>query len=75
VVVKSDFKVFLRGPIKLMRRRDWKMTEISALIVDDSSVMRKIVERALRQAGVAFAKVFEASNGVEWMFCVSIRLS
>lgn len=41
------------------------MTEISALIVDDSSVMRKIVERALRQAGVAFAKVFEASNGVE----------
>ena len=41
------------------------MTEISALIVDDSSVMRKIVERALRQAGVEFAKVFEASNGVE----------
>ena len=51
------------------------MTGISALIVDDSSVMRKIVERALGQAGVAFAKVFEASNGVEWMFCVSIRLS
>jgi two-component system chemotaxis response regulator CheY len=41
------------------------MIEISALIVDDSSVMRKIVERALRQAGVEFAKVFEASNGVE----------
>lgn len=41
------------------------MSEISALIVDDSSVMRKIVERALRQAGVAFAKVHEASNGVE----------
>lgn len=41
------------------------MSEISALIVDDSSVMRKIVERALRQAGVAFAKVFEAANGVE----------
>ncbi len=26
------------------------MSEIRALIVDDSSVMRKIVERALRQA-------------------------
>lgn len=41
------------------------MGEISILIVDDSSVMRKIVERALRQAGLAIANVFEASSGVE----------
>lgn len=41
------------------------MSEISALIVDDSSVMRKIVERALRQAGLTIANVFEASSGVE----------
>lgn len=41
------------------------MSEISALIVDDSSVMRKIVERALRQAGLTIASVFEASSGVE----------
>jgi two-component system chemotaxis response regulator CheY len=41
------------------------MSEISALIVDDSSVMRKIVERSLRQAGLALANVFEASSGVE----------
>lgn len=41
------------------------MSEISALIVDDSSVMRKIVERALRQAGLAIANVFEASSGIE----------
>ncbi|MFZ0663287.1 MAG: response regulator [Acidobacteriaceae bacterium] len=41
------------------------MSEISALIVDDSSVMRKIVERALRQAGLSIANVFEASSGVE----------
>jgi len=41
------------------------MSEISALIIDDSSVMRKIVERALRQAGLALANVFEASSGVE----------
>lgn len=41
------------------------MSEISTLIVDDSSVMRKIVERALRQAGLAIANVFEASSGVE----------
>jgi two-component system, chemotaxis family, chemotaxis protein CheY len=41
------------------------MSGISALIVDDSSVMRKIVERSLRQAGLAIAQVFEASSGVE----------
>jgi two-component system chemotaxis response regulator CheY len=38
---------------------------ISALIVDDSSVMRKIVERSLRQAGLEFSKVLEAGNGAE----------
>lgn len=41
------------------------MADISALIVDDSSVMRKIVERALRQAGLALGEVLEASNGIE----------
>jgi two-component system chemotaxis response regulator CheY len=41
------------------------MCEISALIVDDSSVMRKIVERALRQAGLTIVNVFEAASGVE----------
>ncbi|HYH00168.1 MAG TPA: response regulator [Terriglobales bacterium] len=38
---------------------------IRALIVDDSSVMRKIVERSLRQAGLQLQQVFEAGNGVE----------
>ncbi|AXC09508.1 Chemotaxis regulator - transmits chemoreceptor signals to flagelllar motor components CheY [Acidisarcina polymorpha] len=41
------------------------MREIKALIVDDSSVMRKIVERALRQAGVQLSTVLEASSGTE----------
>lgn len=41
------------------------MNEIPVLIVDDSSVMRKIVERALRQAGLPLSKVYEASSGVE----------
>jgi two-component system, chemotaxis family, chemotaxis protein CheY len=41
------------------------MDGISALIVDDSSVMRKIVERSLRQAGINLALVFEAGNGAE----------
>jgi len=38
---------------------------IRVLIVDDSSVMRKIVERALRQAAVELDAVFEAANGAE----------
>jgi two-component system, chemotaxis family, chemotaxis protein CheY len=41
------------------------MSEIRTLIVDDSSVMRKIVERALRQAGLDLAIVHEAGTGIE----------
>ncbi len=41
------------------------MSEVRALIVDDSSVMRKIVERCLRQAGLDALVVLEAGNGVE----------
>ncbi|WP_446742363.1 response regulator [Silvibacterium acidisoli] len=41
------------------------MSDISALIVDDSSVMRKIVERALRQAGLSLVNVHEAASGVD----------
>ncbi|PLX84978.1 MAG: response regulator [Desulfuromonas sp.] len=35
------------------------------LIVDDSSTMRKIVTRALRQAGLDFEAILEAANGEE----------
>jgi len=41
------------------------MNSIRALIIDDSSVMRKIVERSLRQAGIELTQVFEAGNGAE----------
>jgi len=41
------------------------MSEIRTLIVDDSSVMRKIVERALRQAGLTLMVVHEAGSGTE----------
>ena len=36
-----------------------------ALIVDDSSVMRKVVERAIRQAGIELSEVLQAGNGEE----------
>jgi len=39
------------------------MQALKTLIVDDSSVMRKIVERALRQAGLELEQVLEAGNG------------
>jgi len=41
------------------------MDNIRVLIVDDSSVMRKIVERSLRQSGIELGQVSEAGNGVE----------
>ena len=37
------------------------------LIVDDSSTMRKIVNRSLRQAGLEFDTVLEAGDGQEAM--------
>jgi two-component system chemotaxis response regulator CheY len=41
------------------------MDKVRALIIDDSSVMRKIVERSLRQAGLDLSEVREAGNGAE----------
>jgi len=41
------------------------MSDVRALIVDDSAVMRKIVERSLRQAGISLTQVLEAGNGAE----------
>lgn len=41
------------------------MKNVRALIIDDSSVMRKIVERSLRQAGLELSEVKEAGNGAE----------
>ena len=41
------------------------MSVVRTLIVDDSSVMRKIVERSLRQAGLESLVIFEAGSGTE----------
>ena len=35
------------------------------LIVDDSSTMRKIISRSLRQAGLSVDEIFEAGDGIE----------
>jgi two-component system, chemotaxis family, chemotaxis protein CheY len=44
---------------------------IRALIIDDSSVMRKIIERSLRQAGVELSAILEAGNGAEALSLLS----
>jgi two-component system chemotaxis response regulator CheY len=49
------------------------MNEIRVLIVDDSSVMRKIVERSLRQAGMSGMTTFEAGSGVEGLEVLKSR--
>jgi two-component system chemotaxis response regulator CheY len=38
---------------------------VRALIVDDSAVMRKVIERSLRQAGIDLTDVLQAGNGEE----------
>lgn len=49
------------------------MSEVRTLIVDDSSVMRKIVERALRQAGLDPLVVHEAGSGTEGLEVLKTR--
>ena len=49
------------------------MREVRALIVDDSSVMRKIVERSLRQAGLDSLVVMEAASGAEGLEMLKAR--
>ena len=46
------------------------MKKLKVLIVDDSAVMRKIVERALRQGGLDLGEVLEAGNGAEALTAV-----
>jgi two-component system chemotaxis response regulator CheY len=45
------------------KKEDSHMANI--LIVDDSSTMRKIISRSLRQAGLQVDEVFEAGDGIE----------
>ena len=49
------------------------MSEIRPLIVDDSSVMRKIVERSLRQAGLDPLIVHEAGNGADGLELLKVK--
>lgn len=49
------------------------MKKARILIVDDSSVMRKIVERSLRQAGSDIEAVNEAGNGEEALKLVQMN--
>ncbi len=37
----------------------------NVLLVDDSSTMRKIVGRSLRQAGLEFDNIYEAADGLQ----------
>jgi two-component system chemotaxis response regulator CheY len=37
----------------------------NVLLVDDSSTMRKIISRSLRQAGLDFGEIYEAGDGQE----------
>lgn len=38
---------------------------VRALIIDDSTVMRKVIERSLRNSGLNLSEILQASNGEE----------
>ncbi len=39
------------------------MKSLRVLVVDDSAVMRKIVERSIREAGMSFGELLVAGDG------------
>jgi two-component system chemotaxis response regulator CheY len=45
------------------KQRETDMANV--LIVDDSSTMRKIISRSLRQAGLPVDEIFEGGDGIE----------
>lgn len=45
------------------------------LIVDDSSTMRKIISRSLRQAGLPVDEILEAGDGIEGLNVLSANKS
>jgi two-component system chemotaxis response regulator CheY len=59
------------APIQIQEEHG--MSEIRTLIVDDSTVMRKIVERSLRQAGLDPLIVYEAGSGTEGLELLRVK--
>ena len=49
------------------------MDEIRVLIVDDSSVMRKMIEHSLRNAGIQIRQVLGASDGLEALSVLKVK--
>jgi two-component system chemotaxis response regulator CheY len=49
----------------ILTNREEEIMAKNVLLVDDSSTMRKIVSRSLRQAGLDFGEIYEAGDGLE----------
>src|SRR3954465_6827696 len=64
IVLRSPFAPKLPAKVHSLHADICKVS-IRALIVNDSSSMRKTVERSLRQAGMDLSEVFQAANGAE----------
>jgi two-component system, chemotaxis family, chemotaxis protein CheY len=61
----EQFKVGSKLPIQESDQMQSWEGRLRALIIDDSAVMRKVIERALGQAGLDLSEVLQASNGEE----------
>jgi two-component system, chemotaxis family, chemotaxis protein CheY len=61
--VEADYPVVCGNRVPIVNE-ERKMAK-NILLVDDSSTMRKIINRSLRQAGLDFGEIFEAGDGQE----------
>jgi two-component system, chemotaxis family, chemotaxis protein CheY len=61
----ESFKIGSELPIEQSDQMQSWEGRLRALIIDDSAVMRKVIERALGQAGLDLSEVLQASNGEE----------
>jgi two-component system, chemotaxis family, chemotaxis protein CheY len=50
----------------------WRIRQMrkAVLLADDSAMMRKVIVRTLKMAGLEFDQVFEAGDGVEALACL-----
>jgi two-component system chemotaxis response regulator CheY len=64
-MLRRALKIALNLPIQHSDQDLHREGRLRALIIDDSAVMRKVIERALHQAGLELTEVLQASNGEE----------
>lgn len=58
-------------PVRFIHKPALPIMGLKVLIIDDSSLMRKMINRAIRQCAIDVAETFEAENGQEGLQALS----